>query len=180
MRMLLKDYLDLEVAKGALGRLRRRLFSESLDAVYLIRCMLYWNERGKRPLLQKLYRRRLIRRYGVSVELTARIGPGLRLPHPQGIVIGYRVRMGKNAGIYQNVTFGALRDGDTSAGRLPVVGDGCTFFSGCCVLGGITVADGTVVGANAVLTRSTERGGTYAGLPARRVDGVRAAGEGCA
>ena len=93
---------------------------------------------------------------------------------------GYRVRMGKNAVIYQNVTFGALRDGDTSAGRLPVVGDGCTFFSGCCVLGGITVADGTVVGANAVLTRSTERGGTYAGLPARRVDAARAAGEGCA
>lgn len=37
------------------------------------------------------------------------------------------------------------------------------------ILGGITVADGTIIGAGAVVTRDTEPYGIYAGVPARKI-----------
>ena len=37
------------------------------------------------------------------------------------------------------------------------------------ILGGVTIAPGCVIGAGAVVTRSTERDGVYVGVPARRV-----------
>lgn len=118
----------------------------------------------------RLVRARLIKRYGIYVNGNVEIGAGLQLPHPNGIIIGSGVTIGENCRIYQQVTIGGKNIGDSDHGRMPKIGNDCVLFAGCKVLGDIELADGTVVGANSVLTHSTESNSVYAGIPARRID----------
>jgi len=143
------------------------------DAVYMFRyCLLFTHGSS---LLKKLVARRymhlLVHRYGIFFDFKkgSHFGKGLKFPHPSSIIIGSDVKAGENCVIYQNVTVGGARRGDAAQGKYPVIGDNCTLFAGCKVLGSIDVADGTTVGANAVLLKSTEKDSTYAGVPAERI-----------
>jgi maltose O-acetyltransferase len=49
------------------------------------------------------------------------------------------------------------------------VGNGCWIGMRAVVLGGVTIGDGCVIAAGAVVTRDCEPDGMYAGIPARRV-----------
>jgi serine O-acetyltransferase len=71
-----------------------------------------------------------------------------------------------------------MRDAHLPAGSIPeggrvIIGDDVTIGAGAKILfrsgEDLVVADGTVIGANAVLLDSTEPGEIWAGLPARRV-----------
>jgi len=94
---------------------------------------------------------------------------GLHLPHPNGIIIGKGVVLGNNVTIYQQVTFGGRKRGETSDDEgYPIVKDNCVFYAGCKIIGSITVEDNTSVGANSVLNSSTD-GGVYVGMPAYKV-----------
>lgn len=50
-----------------------------------------------------------------------------------------------------------------------VIGDGCWVGARATILGGVTIGDGVVVAAGAVVTSDCEADGLYAGVPARRV-----------
>lgn len=86
--------------------------------------------------------------YGCSIAPTARIGGGLILPHPQGIVIGPGVEIGPRAWVFQNATLGG------SPGRegMPRIGSDARIYPGAVLAGPIVVGDNAVVGANAVVT----------------------------
>lgn len=49
------------------------------------------------------------------------------------------------------------------------VGDGAWIGSRVIVLGGVSIAPGCIIAAGAVVTKSTEANGVYAGIPARRI-----------
>ncbi|GMA20275.1 serine O-acetyltransferase [Arsenicicoccus piscis] len=103
----------------------------------------------------------------IGAELPTQVvaGPGLQLAHGgRGVILHYTTRIGDRASIYHQVTIG-VRD-DRSAATL---GDGVFIGAGAKILGPIHVADGTRVGANAVLTKDTEGHCTYTGVPAVRV-----------
>lgn len=55
------------------------------------------------------------------------------------------------------------------AGDHVIIGDGCWLGTRVTVLPGVTIGDGCVIAAGAVVTKSTEPNGLYAGVPARRV-----------
>jgi serine O-acetyltransferase len=84
--------------------------------------------------------------YGISIAGTARIGSGLVLPHPQGIVIGAEVRIGERAWIYQNVTIGGA-PGKTG---MPSLGDDARIFAGAVIVGPLRIGNEVWIGANAV------------------------------
>ncbi len=98
------------------------------------------------------------------------IGEGLKLPHPQGIIIGKGVKIGEDVTIYQQVTLGGRGKATESNlavhERYPHIGSHVILYAGCKVVGHIELADGTIIGANAVLNKSTETGQTYVGVPA--------------
>ena len=73
------------------------------------------------------------------------IGPGLYLPHPNGILINSKVTIGSNVTIFQHVTIGEWHD------QAPVIEDNSSIFAGAKVFGGITVGANSKVGANCVL-----------------------------
>lgn len=103
----------------------------------------------------------------IGAELPAQVsaGPGLRLAHGgRGVILHYTTSIGSNCAIYQQVTIG-VRDKNDAA----TIGNNVFLGAGAKVLGEIRVADGTKVGANGVLVRDTEPGGTYVGVPAKLV-----------
>lgn len=98
---------------------------------------------------------------GADINPWCEIGPGLRLSHSVGIVIGPEVRIGSDAIIYQGVTLG-----DGSRPGQPKVGNHVTIGANALVLGGVTVGDGAVIGAGAVVTTDIPAGMVATGLPA--------------
>lgn len=102
---------------------------------------------------------------GVEIEPGAVIGPGLQVRHGMAVVIGRGVVIGRNCRLHQQVTIGA-----DSQGRYPVLGDDVVIYPGAKVFGGITLGDGAVVGANAVVNTDVPAGCTAVGVPARIIE----------
>ena len=100
---------------------------------------------------------------GADIPLNARIGGGLLIPHPNGIVIHPDVCVGPNCLIFQQVTLGARN------AKVPTVGGHVDFGAGAKVLGGIAIGDHANVGANAVVLIDVPAGATAVGIPARLV-----------
>ena len=125
---------------------------------------------------------RLVRRWnwvcnGCEFSIASKIGPGLCLPHPTGIVIGGNI--GSNLTVLQNVTFGfkdpSLPNQDPNdpnninadLKRLPHLGDNVLVGAGAVLLGNVTIGDGAVIGANAVIVKDVPAGCCAVGNPAR-------------
>jgi serine O-acetyltransferase len=126
------------------------------------------------PLLPKLLTYLNIVLFGIEVTPRCEIGPGVFFPHTSGTVIG-AVRIGANVIIYQGVTMGAkkLGLGFDSANR-PELGDSVVLGAGCKILGGISIGDNAIVGANSVVVRSVPPNQTVAGIPAREISSMEA------
>lgn len=104
---------------------------------------------------------------GAEIPTSVPIGPGLYLPHSaRGCIVHHSVRIGAGCTLYHRVTIGLAAD-DAEQG--PILGDDVYLGAGATVIGAITLAPGTRVGANAVLLRDTEPHVSYVGVPARPV-----------
>lgn len=110
----------------------------------------------------------LIKNYGIHLGSNASLGHDLFFPHPLGIVIGDGVVVGNSCTIYQNVTLGK-KLGDLGAGDYPIICNNVTVFSGAVIVGGVTVSDHAIIGANSVVISDVEAGAVYAGVPAKKV-----------
>lgn len=98
-------------------------------------------------------------------QVPTRYWRGVKFPHPVGVVIGDQVRIGPGCEIYQHVTIGqkAITPGQ-KAQDYPTIGARVTIGAGAVVLGAITVGDGAVIGANAVVTRDVPAGAVVVGV----------------
>ena len=86
-----------------------------------------------------------------SVEL----GRGLRLPHPQNIIIVKYARIGEFCMIYQNVTIAWNGFyGDANREFSPKIGDCVLIGTGAIIIGNITVGSKVRIGAGSVITKS--------------------------
>lgn len=99
---------------------------------------------------------------GTDIPLDARLGGGLILTHPNGIVIHPEATIGVNCLILQQVTIGT---GSTPG--LPVIGGHVDIGAGAKILGGIRIGDHVKIGANSVVITDVPAGATAAGIPAR-------------
>lgn len=104
---------------------------------------------------------------GAEIEFNALIGPGLFIAHPVGIVIGRGTVIGSQATLFQGVTFGVKRWDPDSIHKFPKVGNCCTFFSHCTIVGEISIGDYCVVGANSLVDRDLPFGSLAVGVPAQ-------------
>lgn len=99
---------------------------------------------------------------GADIPLNCRLGGGLLLPHPNGIVIHPDAELGPNCLVFQQVTIGmADKKG------VPKIGGHVDIGAGARVLGGVTIGPHARVGANAVVVDDVPAGATVVGIPAR-------------
>jgi len=99
---------------------------------------------------------------GADIPINCTIGGGLRLSHPNGVVIHPQARIGPNCLIFQQVTLGTVESGGA-----PVIGGHVDIGAGAKLLGPITVGDHAAIGANAVVTQDVPAHHVAVGIPAR-------------
>lgn len=100
---------------------------------------------------------------GAEIDLQTKIGGGLMLPHPNGVVIHPSVTIGPNCMIFQQVTLGANR----GVYGVPTLGGHVDIGPGARILGPVRIGDGAVIGANAVVLSDVPDGAVAVGVPAR-------------
>lgn len=93
---------------------------------------------------------------GIDLPYTVKVGRRLHIWHRGGMIIS-AISFGDDCHLRQNVTMGVKRRGDPLAQR-PTIGHRCEFGAGAVVVGGITVGDDSVVGANVVLSEDVPPG----------------------
>ena len=106
----------------------------------------------------------MISKFGFDCVVGNQIGPGLKIEHPVGIVIGGSVRAGKNLTILQNSTIGERYIDDRSTGKCPILRDDILICANVQIIGDIDVANGTRVLGGSILLRSTTPGEKIVGV----------------
>src|SRR5882757_4038276 len=134
------DWQRLQAAMGKSHRARTwsDAFSPRFAHVVLIRWAHAFHNSGWRRLgkLTSLVNFGL---FGMEIPSSLEIGPGLIIPHTNGIILG-AARIGANVTIYQQVTLGAkMADWDYDLAQRPVVEDGATIAAGAKVLGPVVL-----------------------------------------
>jgi len=126
------------------------LFENGYQAVVLHR-IAHWFKRRGIPFVGPFFHRLSIFLTGVDISPAARIGPGLRISHGVGLVIGAHARIGADCLLMHGITLGAptlerLLD-------MPTLGNKVVVGAGATILGGITVGDHVLIGVNTVVTQ---------------------------
>jgi serine O-acetyltransferase len=98
---------------------------------------------------------------GADIPLNCRLGGGLLLPHPNGIVIHPDAEIGPNCLLFQQVTLAV------GEGGAPKIGGHVDIGAGAKVLGPVTIGCHAKIGANAVVINDVPAGATAVGVPAR-------------
>lgn len=93
--------------------------------------------------------RRLKFHYGFDISYRTKIGKGLYIGHFGGIVIHGNAEIGSNCNLSQGMTIGVLNRGKNAG--VPKIGDRVFIGPGAVILGGITIGNDVLVGANAVV-----------------------------
>ena len=102
---------------------------------------------------------------GIEIHPGATIGKDFFIDHGMGVVIGETAIIGDNVLLYQGVTLGGT--GLEKGKRHPSVGNNVVIGAGAKILGNITIADNTYIGANAVVIRDVGANSTVVGVPGR-------------
>lgn len=105
---------------------------------------------------------------GIEIHPGAKIGKCLFIDHGMGVVIGETSIIGNNVTIYQGVTLGGT--GKELGKRHPTVEDNVIIGAGSQIIGSITIAKGTKVGAGSVVLANTKEESTVVGIPSRIID----------
>jgi len=101
---------------------------------------------------------------GISLPYTVRVGRRVRLWHHGGMILN-AASIGDDAHVRQNTTFGVVRTDHNF--ELPRIGRRVDIGVGACLLGDISIGDGAVIGANAVVLKDLPPGAVAVGVPAR-------------
>ena len=94
---------------------------------------------------------------GAEISGAATIGPGLRLTHTGGIVVGTGVVAGADLILYAGVLLGNY--GPNREGQ-PTLGDGVRVCSKASILGPVQIGDGALIGAHALVVDDVPAGAT--------------------
>ena len=105
---------------------------------------------------------------GTDFVPTIEAGPGLMMPHPNGITIGVDFVVGSNVTIAQGVTAGA-KHSDVPGAKFPVICDGAIIMPNAVLVGEIRIGMHAMVGANSVVLSDVPDYAVVAGIPARKI-----------
>lgn len=126
------------------------LFENGFQAVVCYRLARWFRERGI-PFFGPLFARWGLFLTGADISPLAEIGPGLRIAHGHGLVIGGFARIGTDALLLHGVTLGSPHPAKVEA--MPTVGDRVFIGAGAKLIGPIAIGNDVFIGANAIVAR---------------------------
>lgn len=132
--------------------------------------------RKKIPLLPKILQRLIYILYNAHVPCEAIIGEGTLLGYGgMGIVIHTNSKIGNNCMILQQVTIGTSVPffDMKNLHPVPTIEDNVYIASGAKILGGITIGEGSVIGANCVVTKDIPPNSLVLGIPGKVVKNIQ-------
>lgn len=100
---------------------------------------------------------------GADIPINCKIGGGLSIPHPNGIVIHSKAEIGVNCLIHQQVTIGVNRVDSEP----PKISGHVDIGAGAKIIGNIIIGSHVLIGANAVVVKDVEEYSIVAGVPAK-------------
>jgi len=167
----LSDEVDMNVVSAETpdwSRERKDIFEWSPSRALIASIRAYQHYADSRGWWAALMRRVAVLRYrwwsavtGADIPLNCRLGGGLLMPHPNGIVIHPDAEIGPNCLLFQQVTIGVGKDG------APKIGGHVDVGAGAKILGGVTIGQNARIGANCVVLDDVPPGATAVGIPAR-------------
>lgn len=176
-------YLAADLASSGLVRWRwyDRYRYPIVQFQRLLRHVEYLDGRGGICTLIRAFQLWRLRQLGMKLGFTVPrhvFGPGLSLAHYGSVVVNGNARIGRNARVHSCVNIGE------ADGKAPRIADNVYLGPGAKLFGDITVGDGAVVGANAVVNRDVPPRVIVGGVPARiirdEVTGATLTIDGCA
>lgn len=102
-------------------------------------------------------------KYGIDILHSSNIGWGLYIGHGQNIIVNGTTVIGNNVSLSQMVNIG------TNEGKGAIIGNNVYIAPMSCVVGGVEIGNGSIVGAGAVVTKNVLSDMTVAGVPARTI-----------
>jgi serine O-acetyltransferase len=159
LRRNLQDYEPC----GAIKRFALCLTLNSTQALMLIRFQ-FWCARHRVPTL--FAAKLLFWLFKIEISRQSQIGPGLRLPHPMGIIIAPGVRVGPDCDLYADVRL-VLAHGSKLG---PRIGNHVFLGNGAKVVGHVKVGDHAVIGVSSVVTHDIPSNATAVGIPAKVIN----------
>lgn len=87
--------------------------------------------------------------------------------HPIGIVIGFKVQIGYNCQIFQNVTIGTKDTQNFKEGRYPKIGNNVIIYPNSIIIGDINIGDNVIIGAGSIVLNDIPSNVIVAGSPAK-------------
>jgi len=100
---------------------------------------------------------------GADIPLSCLLGGGLLIPHPNGIVIHPKAKIGVNCLIFQQVTIGSIDE------KVPTIGGHVDIGAGAKIIGNVTLGNDVKIGANSVVMDNVPDNCTAVGIPAKVV-----------
>jgi serine O-acetyltransferase len=145
-------FLELD-ADQTRSLLRRRLDVLTLPgmwAVAMYRVSSTLHRIGLTPLARLLMVANIV---CFSCELSPRLsaGPGLVIPHPQGVAVGAGVTLGARVRLMRGVGIGTAGYRDKRRDGFSTIGDDCVLFDGVKVFGPVNIGERSTIGTNVVL-----------------------------
>ena len=106
--------------------------------------------------------RKLGNKYGITI-IPNTVGYGLSIPHIEGGIVLNCRKMGNNC----MVGFGVLCGNKDNQENIPTIGDNVKLYTGCKVIGNITIGNNAEVAPNAVVVKDVPENAIVAGIPAK-------------
>lgn len=103
------------------------------------------------------------RKYGLFIPVRTRVGYGLYIGHPCGIVVNPTAVIGNNVTLSQFTTVGS------NDGQAAFICDNVYVGPGVSIVEDVVIGPGCCVGAGATVTRDVAPDTTVAGCPARKI-----------
>ena len=132
----------------------------------------YQRHKAKKSLLSFIFTKLAVIQHrlwsvvtGADIPLMSRIGGGLLIPHPNGIVIHPDAVIGVNCLIHQQVTIGVKRGNE----RPPILAGHVDIGAGAKIIGPIEIGHDSLVGANSVVVKDVPANTVVAGIPAKTI-----------
>lgn len=134
-------------------------------AVCLFRFSNFLYNRGLK-FIAILIKNYAFKRLSCEIGEGAKIGFGLKIGHPSGIVISSLAELGNNVTIQSGVVLGSKSEKVPGA---PKIGSNVYIEAGAKILGNIKIGDNCIIGANSVVTKDVPNNSTVVGIPAKSI-----------